>query len=143
MALKSVELEQPEKSLVFLLEAWRETKDPSLASVVERLGARVKRPELAAKPADAALKAWLACEKKADDADLHRLLAALQIGKVKEIIQRLEVLARRAPDPRLTSVAATCSRRSPSARVLPGPSTRRSSRCSKPSRILVHPSAWR
>lgn len=97
---------EPEKALSSLLAAWHETRDPSIAALVELAGARVTRPALEVKPADKALKAWLACEKKRDAADLDRLIAAVQVGKVKEIIQRLEVLAAGPKDPRLTSLAA-------------------------------------
>lgn len=99
--------DQPEAMLGSLLDIWRQTRDPFLAEVVELAGRRVSRPPLESRPADKALKAWLACAKKHDDADLDRLIAALQVGKVKEIIQRLEVLAAGATDPRLTTLAAT------------------------------------
>lgn len=97
---------EPEKALAALLSAWSETRDPSIAALVELAGARVSRPPLVTKPANKALKAWLACEKKRDAADLDRLIAAVQVGKVKEIIQRLELLAGGPKDPRLTSLAA-------------------------------------
>ncbi len=98
--------DDPESMLGSLLVTWRETRDPSLAAVTELASRRVSRPALETKPADKALKAWLACEKKHDAADVDRLIAALQVGKVKEIIQRLEVLAAGPKDPRLTSLAA-------------------------------------
>ncbi len=101
------QFDQPEAVLKALLAAWNESRSPDVASLVERAGARVKRPPVESKPPDKALAAWLGCAKKKDPADVDRLVAALQVGKVKEIIQRLEVLASAPKDPRFTSLAAT------------------------------------
>jgi hypothetical protein len=101
------QFDQPEAALTALLAAWNESRSPDVAVLVERAGARVPRPALETKPPDKALGAWLTCARKRDPADLDRLIAALQAGKVKEIIERLKVLAAAPKDPRLTSLAAT------------------------------------
>ncbi|MGC4118073.1 MAG: TIGR02996 domain-containing protein [Myxococcales bacterium] len=96
---------QPEEALRSLLAAWRARKAPALAELIERLGARIRRPALSQKPAAQALAEWRECERARDPADLHRLVAALRVGTVNQMIERLELLAGWPEDPRIARAA--------------------------------------
>jgi uncharacterized protein (TIGR02996 family) len=87
-----------ESTLAVLVERWRANRNPALAEAIAKLSPRIERPALPIKPAPTALSAWLDCQRAQDPADAARLVAALRIGTVKQIIERLEVLTEAATD---------------------------------------------
>jgi uncharacterized protein (TIGR02996 family) len=97
-----------ESTLAVLVERWRANRHPALAEAIAKLSPRIERPALPIKPAPTALNAWLVCQRAQDPADAGRLVAALRIGTVKQIIERLDVLTEAAedhPDPRFADAA--------------------------------------
>jgi uncharacterized protein (TIGR02996 family) len=95
----------PARALPGLLTAWRATPDPALADLIARVSARIARPALPTQPVTGLMAAWLSCETAGDPADVDRLLAPLRLGLVKDVSERLAVLARRPADPRIAAAA--------------------------------------
>ena len=86
------------------LVAWRRTRHPRWAAVVEALGKMEPAREVVGsgrKKGDTA--AWNALAKQGDTRDLPRLFAALLTTSAGEAAERLEVLAK-LDDPRLTTL---------------------------------------
>ncbi len=67
----------PEARLAALLDAWRATKLPEIATVIEKLGAQLAaaRPRLPGKTLDARHAAWFALATKPDPANIGLLLS--------------------------------------------------------------------
>jgi uncharacterized protein (TIGR02996 family) len=103
-ALRSVG-SKPEAALVALLDAWRASRTPALAELIELVGARIERAALPQKPAATAHAEWLICERAGDPADLARLVATLRVGTVVQMVERLGLLAARPEDPRIARAA--------------------------------------
>lgn len=87
-------------ALTLLLEVWRETRDPAVADLIDRLSSRVARPYRAVFPD--ALRGiehsmrWRQRSESGDPLDVPALLAALNMAD-----SQLEYLSRWPDDPRL------------------------------------------
>jgi uncharacterized protein (TIGR02996 family) len=95
----------PEALVGALVDAWRGGRAAELATLVEEAGRRVTRPALAVKPAAAATKAWKACLKSGDAADVDRLCTAATSATVAQMIEGFESLAKQPADPRIARMA--------------------------------------
>jgi uncharacterized protein (TIGR02996 family) len=89
-------------ALASLLERWRAHRAPELADAIDRVSAiaSLGRDPIADQ------KTWLVVEKKADPADLDRLLAFLVASPCKDARVRLAKLAARPADPRFAAALA-------------------------------------
>jgi uncharacterized protein (TIGR02996 family) len=106
------------EALSSLLAAWRATRAPELAALVERLGAELaptgKLPygDPKAKLKDR-LAAWIDAARAQDPTVLSPLLASLIDEKSAEAMQRLEALAGWDADPRIASTLAALVEKPP------------------------------
>jgi hypothetical protein len=102
-ALTALESSRPGDALEPLLTAWRLSRTPRLADLVERLSphAGARPAALPGKTAKARHVAWLARADRRAPADLAQLLGVLLEGvKSPEATERLEKLEGFPPDPR-------------------------------------------
>jgi len=107
-----------EEALQALLEAWRATRAPEVAALVERLGAQLA-PTGVQPWSDQKAKqkervaAWIEAAQAQRPAILSSLLANLIDGKSGEALQRLEGLAGWDADPRVASTLAALVEKPP------------------------------
>jgi photosystem II stability/assembly factor-like uncharacterized protein len=92
-----------------LLEAWRATRHPDLADLIERVGARAEGPlagELRRLGGDTLQTAWLELAQRGSPAEAGALCATAASGHLPEVLQRMAALGRLPDDPRLAACAA-------------------------------------
>jgi uncharacterized protein (TIGR02996 family) len=89
--------------LVHLLAAWRETRAPELAGLIDQVSARADRPPITGHSQRALHAAWLAVHEANDPLDLDRLLATLAHGNLTMARERIASLATLPPDPRIAA----------------------------------------
>lgn len=93
-----------EEALAPLLSVWRECRDASLADVIDRVSASIKRPELKGS-AKKRHEEFLALAKEKDPADLGRMLAFFGEGQLAHWVGELDALEALPADPRFTARA--------------------------------------
>lgn len=97
-----------EGALEALLRAWRETREPRVAELVERVSADVTaaRPAIAAKSVKERTAAVVALAKRKNPRDLGRILEAPWPGRWQDALPVLEALRAFPADPRLAVALA-------------------------------------
>ncbi|MBW2732094.1 MAG: TIGR02996 domain-containing protein [Deltaproteobacteria bacterium] len=107
-------------ALDHLLMAWSEDRCPELAQRIERLGKQIDRSLPTLKNTRALRDEWLDLAARRRPADLGRLLAALPMGSIATLRQRVELLELFPHDPRVPAVVlpAACGYSSRSADTL-------------------------
>jgi uncharacterized protein (TIGR02996 family) len=90
--------------LTTLLEAWRATRQPELAELVERVGARVAAP--AVRPEAKAIKARIATATDADITQLTTTIVRQLRTSPTAIKLGVELAKLREPDPRIATMLA-------------------------------------
>ncbi|MDQ3339472.1 MAG: TIGR02996 domain-containing protein [Myxococcota bacterium] len=92
-----------DEGLAHLLAAWRETRAPELAALIEQVSARASRPPITGHSQRALHAAWLAVRAANDPLDLDRLLATLAHGNLTMARERIASFATLPPDPRVAA----------------------------------------
>jgi uncharacterized protein (TIGR02996 family) len=89
-----------------LLERWAEARHERVAAAIEQISARVTqdRPHPAGKTVAAKQQAWLELAARDDADDIGALLATFDnVKKARELVERLDALAKRPADPRIAA----------------------------------------
>jgi len=105
-ALRALEQGQRLDAAARLLSAWRDRRHPRLAEVLERLDATMELPEITAPTREKTHARWVEIAERGRVADLSRLLAGLGRRPLSQFAERLSLLLRFAPDPRLAMALA-------------------------------------
>jgi uncharacterized protein (TIGR02996 family) len=107
-ALKALEEGREADALRLLLEAWRASKAPAIASAIDALSKRIDAMRNLVRPAPVKLddKQWMPLAAKGDPVDVGLLLSTFLTHRSVEAAKRLEKLAAIAPDPRVSAAIA-------------------------------------
>ncbi len=107
-AREALEAGREDVALPLLVEAWRATRAPALAVVIERLGLRLAPPPERLTAAERRARenfpaaAWRALVRSGDAVRLGEALATLSTRRIPVLLGRLQLLAEAAPDPRVS-----------------------------------------
>ncbi|MFO7565229.1 MAG: TIGR02996 domain-containing protein [Enhygromyxa sp.] len=104
-ALEAVESGDYELALEQLCEVWQSVRDRELAAAIELISPRAAstRPPLSARTKAELDKVWMRRARAGHRADLHLLLPILVEATNDAIHRRVDLLNRRAPDPRVSA----------------------------------------
>jgi len=105
LALEALEREERPRALDHLLVAWRASRSPRVADLVERLSDEIGRglPSIEGKTRRAFQEQWLDLAGRQRSVDIGRLLQGLLSPPCSHVAERIERLASRPADPRLAS----------------------------------------
>jgi uncharacterized protein (TIGR02996 family) len=90
-----------EPALAAILEAWRATRDPRIADLVDRIAATIARPAIEDDRLPERSRTWLGIARREDPADVGRLIAASWPGTWNEGARWMRALLRFGEDPRI------------------------------------------
>jgi uncharacterized protein (TIGR02996 family) len=93
-------------ALAAILDAWRVTRDPRIATLVDRIAEPISRPRIEHDRLPDRSRAWLEIARDKDPADVGRLLAASWPGTWTEAARWMRALLRFPPDPRIAMALA-------------------------------------
>jgi uncharacterized protein (TIGR02996 family) len=102
-AQKQLAADDEERALATLLEAWRKSRAPRVADLIDLLSARVarRREPIRGKTVTARTQKWKTISAEHDPADVERLLAMLWPPRWQAALDLLEPLGEWPDDPRI------------------------------------------